>query len=138
MTAQRAHHGALLCYGLLMALIGAWELGFARATGGVPPLFWFTVKELPLLFAVPGLWAGRLHTFEWSGMLIILYFVDGVMNITTKRHQLWTLHAALPYATLETLLAVAFFALALSYLRAGKRAAASARGAAQSPPGSNP
>ena len=123
MTLGRIRGLALIAYGLLMAVIAAWELVFAPAHT-VPPVFWFGLKELPLLAALPGLWAGRLHTFEWSGMLIILYFVDGVMNMTTKRHESWTLHAPLSYATIETVLAVLFFTLALIYLRLGKRASA--------------
>lgn len=124
---------ALLTYGLLIAVIAAWELLFAPAHT-VPPVFWFGLKELPLLAALPGLWAGRLHTFEWSGMLIILYFVDGVMNMTTKRHESWTLHAPLSYATLETVLAVLFFTLALMYLRLGKRATAAQSRLPEQPP----
>jgi len=107
---------ALTAYFGLMLVIALWELVFVRSHS-VPPLFWFVLKELPLMAAVLGLSKGHVYTFNWASMLILLYFVDGVMVTVMGRHDVFSVHSPLLFGSLETLLSLVFFGSALGYMR---------------------
>lgn len=59
----------------LIALALAWELSIAPATTAL--LAW---KAAPLLLPLPGILRGRRYTFQWAPMLVLAYFVEGVMR----------------------------------------------------------
>lgn len=61
----------------LIALALAWELAIAPAPGGPGLLAW---KAAPLLLPLPGILRGRRYTFQWAPMLVLAYFVEGVMR----------------------------------------------------------
>lgn len=118
---------ALVSYLGLMCVIAMWELVFVRSHD-VSPWFWFALKELPLLAAVPGLVKGRVYTFNWTSMLILLYFVDGVMVTVMHRRDGFSWHSPLPFGVAETGLVLVFFAAALLYMRSSRPATAQGHG----------
>ena len=93
----------------LIALCLAWELWLAplRPGGSLVAL-----KALPLCFSIPGVLAGRRYTYQWSSLLILAWFAEGVMRAWAERGVSQQLAAA------EILLSLVFFAAAILYARA--------------------
>ena len=92
-----------ICAAALIALIFlglAWEL-------------W--LKVLPLLAPLFGVLRGRAYTYQWSSMLILAYFTEGVVRAWSDRG----LSAQL--AMVETALTVIFFIAAVAYIRTQPR-----------------
>lgn len=118
---------ALVSYLGLMLVIALWELVFVRSHE-VSPWFWFALKELPLLAAVLGLVKGRVYTFNWASMLILLYFVNGVMVTVMHRREGFSWHSPLSFGASETVLSLVFFGAALCYMRACRPATAQGHG----------
>ena len=92
----------------LLLLCLAWELWLAplRPGGSLAAL-----KAAPLALPLAGIFAGRRYTFQWSSMLILAYFSEGVMRAWSERGASQALAAA------EIVLSVAFFAAAVTYAR---------------------
>ncbi len=106
---------------LLIALIFlglAWELVLAPLRPGGS---WLVVKVLPLLAPLFGILHGRRRAYQWSSLLVWLYFGEGVARAATDGG----LSAQL--ATAEAVLSLAFFAAVVAYLRSPP-AGVSARG----------
>ena len=98
----------------LVALCLAWELWLAplRPGGSLVAL-----KALPLALPLPGILAGRRYTYQWSGMLILGYFTEGVTRAFAERGLSQLL------AGTEIALSLAFFGAALAYSRLSRAAA---------------
>ncbi|MDK2123240.1 DUF2069 domain-containing protein [Parachitinimonas caeni] len=64
----------MLC---LITVCAAWELRLAPLRPGGS---WLALKALPLLLPLPGLLKGRRYTYQWTGMLVLAYFTEGVMR----------------------------------------------------------
>jgi uncharacterized membrane protein len=61
----------------LIVLCLAWELWLAPLrTGGT----WLAIKVLPLAIALPGVMRGRRYTAQWTTMLMLAYFTEGVVR----------------------------------------------------------
>ncbi|HWM41622.1 MAG TPA: DUF2069 domain-containing protein [Burkholderiales bacterium] len=90
----------------LIALCLAWELWLAplRPGGSLAAL-----KALPLALPLGGILKGKRYTYQWSSMLILAYFAEGVMRAWSERG------ASQLLAFLEILLSLAFFAAAVGY-----------------------
>src|SRR5438093_815787 len=69
------------------------------------------LKALPLVLAAPGILDGRRYTYQWSSMLVLGYFAEGVTRAWAERGISQSL------ALGEILLSVIFFAAAVSYAR---------------------
>ena len=95
----------------LILLCLAWELWLAplRPGGSLVAL-----KAAPLAFPLPGVLAGRRYTFQWSSMLVLAYFAEGVTRAWSEQG----LSRALSLT--EVFLSLAFFVAAVSYARATK------------------
>jgi uncharacterized membrane protein len=97
--------------GALVALIFlclAWELWLAPLrTGGSSLAF----KALPLLLPLFGVLRGKRYTYQWSSMLILAYFTEGVVRAWSERG------AGQALALAEIMLSVAFFTTAILYAR---------------------
>ena len=93
---------------LLICLCLAWELWLAplRPGGSLVAL-----KALPLALALPGIFAGRRYTFQWASMLVLAYFAEGTTRAWAEAGLSRTLAGA------EIVLALAFFAAAVSFAR---------------------
>ena len=79
---------------------------------------WLILKGIPLLFAIPGLWKGKVYTMQWASMLILLYITEGLVRILETGANFWM-------AVLETTLATTGFVCLLIYLKPIKQEAKS-------------
>lgn len=109
MPSKRFHYLAA-CTSLiaLIFLCLAWELKLAPIQAGGS---WLVLKCLPLLAPLPGILNGRKYTYQWSSMLIVFYFTEGVVR---------TIESTGPermLAIAETLLALIFFWSAICFVR---------------------
>lgn len=113
MSVQRyAHFGAVVCLTALIALCVAWELWLAPLRPGGS---WMVLKGLPLLLPLFGVLHGNVYTFQWSAMLAIGYFIEGVMRGFAEHGS-----AAL-LAHAETAFALGYIACAIVFVRASRR-----------------
>lgn len=97
--------GALIA---LILLCVAWELWLAPLRPGGSFL---ALKALPLALVLPGILSGKRYTFQWSSMLILAYFAEGITRAWADRPPDQFL------AMGEVVLAIVFFATAVSYAR---------------------
>ena len=86
----------------------AWELWLAPLRPGGSLL---ALKAAPLALALPGIVAGRRYTFQWSSMLILAWFAEGVMRAWSERG------ASQWLAAVEIGLSLVFFSAAVVYAR---------------------
>jgi len=86
---------------------------------------WIVLKVVPLLFSLRGVIQRDNYTMQWSSMLILLYFTEGIVRATSDK---LTLTAQLGW--LQVVLCLVFFYCALCYLRPLKKAAKAATKAA--------
>ncbi|HEX7641149.1 MAG TPA: DUF2069 domain-containing protein [Burkholderiaceae bacterium] len=117
MSMERAklfHRGAVASLLLLIAYCVAWELWLAPLRPGGS---WLVLKVVPLLFPLIGVLKRDVYTMQWSSMLILLYFMEGVVRATSDPGR----SAMLAWG--ELALSCLFFFCVLAYLRPYKRAA---------------
>lgn len=107
-------HLASISLALLILLCLAWEIFLAPLRPGGSLLF---LKALPLALALRGVLKGRLYTYQWASMLVLLYFMEGIMRGMGDDG----LSGRLGW--LEVLLSTVFFVAALCYVRPAKKAA---------------
>ncbi|AQV93580.1 DUF2069 domain-containing protein [Cupriavidus necator] len=110
--------GSLLA---LMVLCIAWEWFLAPLRPGGS---WLVIKFLPLLLPLRGMLTRNRYTMQWSSMLILLFFTEGIVRATSDRAPSSTL------AWLEVALTLVFFTSTILYLRPYKRRARAAGKAA--------
>lgn len=115
-TAQRLHYLALGCYLGLIALTLAWE-GWLAPAAGVPPELWLIIKSIPLLIPLFGLLHGRRTTYLWASLLLLMYFIEGVVITVADRTAPLGWHAPRLYALVEIALVLGFIASAAYYVR---------------------
>jgi len=92
----------------LLLLCLAWEMWLAPLRPGGSLL---ALKALPLSLPIPGVLNGRRYTYQWSSMLILAYFAEGVVRAWSERGVSQWLASA------EMVLSLAFFASAVAYAR---------------------
>ena len=98
----------------LIVLCLAWELWLAPLRPGGSLL---ALKALPLALPIPGVFSGKRYTYQWSSMLILAYFAEGVTRAWAETGLSQNL------AIGETLLSLAFFTAVVSYARRTRAAA---------------
>ena len=98
----------------LIALCVAWELWLAPLRPGGSLL---ALKALPLALPLGGILAGKRYTYQWSSLLILVYFAEGATRAWAESG----MGRALALA--EVALSLAFFAAAVSYARLLRAAA---------------
>lgn len=106
---------ALLAYVCLIGLTLVWEAWLVPARHA--PALWLLIKTVPLLLPLPGLLRARRRAYLWAMLLILLYFIEGVVLSVSRRADPLALDSVLPYALAETLLSALFFAAAAVHLR---------------------
>ncbi|MFW7342772.1 DUF2069 domain-containing protein [Pollutimonas sp. H1-120] len=108
-------HGASVSLVALIALCLLWELKIAPLRPGGSLL---ALKALPLLLPLRGVLKGQLYTLQWAAMLILLYFMEGVVRAWSDPSPMsaWM-------GGLEILFSLIFYLCAVCYLRPAKRAA---------------
>jgi uncharacterized membrane protein len=109
------HKGAVASLIALIALCVAWELVLAPLRPGGS---WLVLKVIPLLLPLRGTLKRDVYTLQWSSMLILIYFTEGIVRATSDSVPL---SAALGWV--ETALTCVFFLCTVLYLRPYKKAA---------------
>lgn len=97
----------------LIALCLAWELRLAPLRPGGS---WMVLKTLPLLAPLFGVLKGRVHTYQWASMLMLIYFIEGVVRSYADSG------TSAMLAHLEIALALSFIAAAVIFVRAARDA----------------
>ena len=98
----------------LIVLCLAWELWLAPLRPGGSLL---ALKALPLALPLSGILKGKRYTYQWSSLLILAYFAEGVTRAWSDRDLSQSL------AMGEVALSLAFFVAAVSYARLTRAAA---------------
>ena len=110
-----------LRWGASVSLIGLiilgllWELYIAPIRPGGSLL---ALKVMPLLLPLRGVLRGNLYTLQWAAMLILLYFMEGVVRAWSDPAPMSVL-----MAWFEIALSFSFYLCAILYLRPAKQAA---------------
>jgi uncharacterized membrane protein len=105
--------GASVSLIALIVLCVLWETVLAPVRPGGTLL---ALKALPLLLPLRGVLRGNLYTFQWASMLMLLYFMEGVVRATSDPG------VSAYVAWVEVLLSTVFFWCAVLYVRPAKRA----------------
>ncbi len=114
-TSKVYHIGAAASLMVLIAWLLAWEMAVAPLKPGGSLL---ALKVIPLLLPLRGVLKRDVYTLQWSSMLILLYFAEGVVRGYSDRDQMSRL-----MGWGEVALVCIYFACALLYLRPYKKAA---------------
>jgi uncharacterized membrane protein len=118
-TARIVHRLAIAAYLGLIALLLLWLLWLDPLPARLlsPALL---ILLGPLLLPLRGILHGRRYTMAWTSMLILLYFLHGVAAAAGNGRAVWL-------GGMEIALAVAYFGLAIHYVRLSNPAAAAAK-----------
>ena len=114
-TLRALHAGAVGSLMALIVLCVAWEWVLAPLHPGGS---WLVLKALPLLLPLHGVIKRDVYTLQWSSMLILLYFTEGVVRAYSDKSSLSSI-----LASIEIALACMFFLCTVLYLRPYKKAA---------------
>ncbi|HMX15656.1 MAG TPA: DUF2069 domain-containing protein [Rhodocyclaceae bacterium] len=106
--ARFANLAATVALVLLIFLCLAWELWLAPLRPGGSFL---SLKALPLLIPLFGLLHGRRYTHQWTSLLILAYFAEGVVRATTDHG------ASALLAIIEISLSIVVFAGCIEFAR---------------------
>ncbi len=109
------HMGAIGSLVLLIGWLIAWEMWVAPLHPGGS---WLALKAVPLLIPLGGVIKRDIYTLQWSSMVILLYFTEGVVRAWSDKLPLSQL-----MAWGEIVLVCIYFVCALLYLRPYKKAA---------------
>ncbi|NHZ32598.1 MULTISPECIES: DUF2069 domain-containing protein [Massilia] len=109
------HIGAIASLVILIAWLLAWETVVAPLR---PGSWILSLKVLPLLIPLGGVIKRDIYTLQWSSMVILLYFTEGVVRAWSDK-----LEVSRFMAMGEIALVFIYFACALLYLRPYKKAA---------------
>jgi uncharacterized membrane protein len=66
----------------LIFLCLAWELWWSPLRPGGS---WMALKALPLLAPLPGILRGRRYTHQWTCLLALAYFMEGVVRAMSEQ-----------------------------------------------------
>ncbi len=98
----------------LITLCLAWELWLAPLKPGGS---WMAFKCLPLLFPLKGVIRRDNYTMQWTSMLVLLYFIEGVVRASSDISSL-----SRYLAGAEIVFSLLLFGALLSYLKPIKQA----------------
>ncbi len=113
-TQKVCYYGTVASLLLLIALCIAWETVLAPLRPGGS---WLVLKILPLLIPLRGIFKRDVYTMQWSSMLILMYFAEGIVRATSDQG----LSAVLGWV--EVGLVSVFFTCIVLYLYPYKKAA---------------
>jgi uncharacterized membrane protein len=102
------HVTAIISLIVLISLCITWETILAPLRPGGS---WLMLKVLPLLLPLFGILRGKRYTFQWSSMLILVYFTEGVVRTwSDSPPSSWL-------ASIEIALSCAFYFAAIFYAK---------------------
>jgi uncharacterized membrane protein len=102
----------------LILLCLAWELWLAPLRAGGS---WVALKAAPLALPLGGILSGRRYTFQWTSLLALAYFAEGVVRCYAESG------AGRALAAGEIALSLTLFAAAIVFSRAALKPAAKVR-----------
>lgn len=102
---------ASLSLAALIALALAWELWLAPLRPGGS---WLVLKALVLALPFAGVVAGRVYTYQWASMLILLFVLEGTVRLMSDPGLMRVL------AAIELVLSLLFFIAAVAYVRVNR------------------
>jgi len=101
----------LIGYFGLLILLSSWIIYFSPPqNSAISMTLLFTLT--PLLIALRGLLHGKRYTFAWSSMLILLYFLHGVVEGWANENEKIQI-----LAIIEIIFSVVFFIGAIMYVK---------------------
>jgi uncharacterized membrane protein len=100
---------SLIC---LIFLLCSWELFLAPFKNHSS---WLVLKIIPLLIPLMGVLKGKIYTYKWAGMLILIYFIEGVVRSYSD------LGLSSKIALLEVFLSIVFFLCATFYVKVSRK-----------------
>ena len=109
------HWGAIGSLATLIVWCVLWESVLAPLHPGGS---WVVLKALPLLIPLAGVIRRDVYTLQWSSMLILLYFTEGVVRGYSDRNPL---SSFLGWG--EAAIVCVYFLCSVLYLRPYKKAA---------------
>lgn len=109
------HWGAMASLAALILWCVLWEMVVAPLKPGGS---WLALKAVPLLIPLYGVIKRDVYTLQWSAMVILLYFAEGVVRGYSD-----PLDASSAMAWGEAALVCVYFCCAVLYLRPYKKAA---------------
>jgi len=107
-AARLAHWTAIVSLVAATALCVLWELWLAPLRPGGS---WMVLKALPLLAPLFGILHGRVYTYRWASMLLVIYFIEGCIRAYADTG------TSARLASAEIVLSLAFIAAAVVYIR---------------------
>ncbi len=115
-VAQKCFHwGAIGSLATLIVWCACWEIMLAPLHPGGS---WMALKALPLLIPLHGVIRRDIYTLQWSSMLILLYFAEGVVRGYSDRN---SISSFLGWG--EAVIVCVYFLCSVLYLRPYKQAA---------------
>lgn len=109
------HWGAIASLVLLIFWCVLWETVLAPLHPGGS---WLALKAAPLLVPLYGVVRRDVYTLQWSSMMILLYFIEGVVRGYSD-----TDSSSALMAWGEALIVAIYFTCSMLYLRPYKKAA---------------
>lgn len=114
-SSKKLHYGASASLISLIILCLCWETFISPFK---PGNYFFAIKTVPLMLAFVGVLKARIYTMQWASMLVLLYFMEGIVRATGDTEMISRLMAGL-----EIFLSLVFYASAIFYVRPFKRLA---------------
>ena len=112
MNKQTAYFLASFSLIALIALSLSWELWIAPLRPGGS---WLALKTLPLCLPLSGILKKKIYTYQYSSMLILIYFAEAVMRLFNAYP------AEKICAALAAALSIRFFTACLSFVKQHKK-----------------
>jgi uncharacterized membrane protein len=112
---EAAHWTAIVSLIALVFVCLLWEARLAPLRPGGSLLM---LKALPLLIPLFGILRGKVYTYQWTALLVLAYFAEGVVRAWSEGG------AAQALALVEVVLALVLLASCVAYVRLSRTARA--------------
>lgn len=107
-----SYYAACISLSALIAISISWELWIAPLREGGS---WLALKALPLCLPLSGILKGKIYTYQYSSMLILIYFAEAFMRMFDAAP------ASRACASVATLCCLVFFVACLCFIRHEQR-----------------
>ncbi|MSQ80446.1 MAG: DUF2069 domain-containing protein [Candidatus Methylopumilus sp.] len=104
--------GASVSLILLILLLCSWELFLAPFKNYSS---WLVLKTIPLLLPLFNILKGKIYTYQWMSMFILLYFIEGAVRSYSD------IGLSSRIALFEIFLTIVFFICATFYVRLSRQ-----------------
>lgn len=118
MNKQRTSSLHLIASLSLVCLISLGILWEAFLSPVKPGSFFWVIKVVPLLFAIKGVLTKNIYTMQWASMLILIYFMEGIVRAMSDADA-----TSRMLAILEILICLVFFFSSILYVKPYKQIA---------------